>query len=584
MLSPPVTSWEQSTDAPAAFDGVPRSPSSSEEFPVTSTSNSHAWDADLSSPSPPYASHEPVTSEPHSWGVDLSSRTIDTDVDDLVEGLHDSTLDDHPAPRREDSWSSNVPELSVEAPSPEMEARYDEQPGEPQAGIEAEMGGAALADLFPTQSAASTGDEQYGFDDSQVFGVEGGNGGSQAGSNYGEWSGKSEAMQGYDYAAGADGASGQAYGSYAQEAEKSKAFAPTVNALSDAESSYDYAPSTNESPYAPPDSYAYAPSTTDSPYSQPTPPPHVTTPDTYGSQKYGSPTQYGSYESPPMPTSYPSSSKPSGLRLQPRQADSSQDPYAAYPTTPTTPFHTDSNDSYANYPTPTNQSLAAHDPYSATADGNMTAPAAYGSYPESTPYSPYGPPPTNARRYSFDEPAAAPYDPYARPEPTRQMSSASADMGEAADLGLERCMAPVISFGFGGRMLVVFPGSSTLAYGMDAYGAAPTAPSSPSTVHIRKVVDLFPCTVAEASYPGPIFMDGGRANAGKKRKEAVSWLEGRIGELEQEAAYVRDAGPAGFGMAGSEDEGVRKRKLETRVILVKLVKTLVENEGKLSGT
>ena len=82
-------------------------------------------------------------------------------------------------------------------------------------------------------------------------------------------------------------------------------------------------------------------------------------------------------------------------------------------------------------------------------------------------------------------------------------------------------------------------------------------------------------------------MDGGKANAGKKRKDAVQWLDARIAELQQEISYVHPQPPMGYGMAppapvGPSDE--QTRKLEERLMLIKLVKALVENEGKLSGT
>lgn len=172
----------------------------------------------------------------------------------------------------------------------------------------------------------------------------------------------------------------------------------------------------------------------------------------------------------------------------------------------------------------------------------------------------------------------------------RQGSVASlASNGQVAELGLERCGAPVVSFGFGGRILLVFPNEARPAYGMDAspYGApGAEAPSTPSTVHIRKLADLFPPTES-TSFPGPIFMDGGKANAGKKRKDGVAWLDQRIGELEQEVSDLQRSVPNGYGMAPvepSNEQLEKARNVETRLILVKLVKALVENEGKLGGT
>ncbi|BGO91738.1 hypothetical protein NBRC10512_006220 [Rhodotorula toruloides] len=178
-----------------------------------------------------------------------------------------------------------------------------------------------------------------------------------------------------------------------------------------------------------------------------------------------------------------------------------------------------------------------------------------------------------------------PYNPYAGAAAQVQRSASPLD-GEPADLGLERRRAPVVSFGFGGRMVVVFPDGGRPAYGADSsnpYGvsAANAQPSSPSTVHIRKLAEVVPPSTDGTAFPGPIFLDGGKANAGKKRREALSWLDQRIGELEQEVSYARGAAPPGFEGSGTHD---RRRQVESRLLLVKLVKVMVENEGKLTGS
>ncbi|GAA6001466.1 uncharacterized protein JCM10292_006268 [Rhodotorula paludigena] len=187
--------------------------------------------------------------------------------------------------------------------------------------------------------------------------------------------------------------------------------------------------------------------------------------------------------------------------------------------------------------------------------------------------------------YSQPQQQQVPYNPYAAPvsRPTSAMNG-----GEPADLGLERRTAPVVSFGFGGRLVVVFPNGGRPSYGMDSsnpYGvAAPGAqPSSPTTVHIRKLADLVPSQgpSGATSFPGPIFLDGGKANSGKKRKEATAWLTQRISELEQEAVYARGAAPPGFG---GDEAAERRRKIETRLLLVKLVHVMIEHEGKLVGS
>ncbi|BGP24993.1 COPII vesicle coat protein Sec16 [Rhodotorula toruloides] len=177
------------------------------------------------------------------------------------------------------------------------------------------------------------------------------------------------------------------------------------------------------------------------------------------------------------------------------------------------------------------------------------------------------------------------YNPYAGAAAQVQRP-ASMGNGEPADLGLERRRAPVVSFGFGGRMVVVFPDGGRPDFGGDSsnpYGAPSTNSqlASPSVAHVRKLADIVPPPADGNAFPGPIFLDGGKANAGKKRKEALSWLAQRMGELEQEVSYARGAAPSVFEATHADE---RRRKVESRLMLVKLVKVMVENEGKLTGS
>ncbi|GAA5877576.1 hypothetical protein JCM8547_007735 [Rhodosporidiobolus lusitaniae] len=217
-------------------------------------------------------------------------------------------------------------------------------------------------------------------------------------------------------------------------------------------------------------------------------------------------------------------------------------------------------DSYAAYPP---QGLQGG-PYSAQAGGNLTAPAAYGSF---APQQGQG---QLSRKSSF------------------------ANNGESADLGLERRTAPVVSFGLGGRMVVVFPSNGQPGYSVDsanpyaAAGAGQQQHNSPSAVHIRKLVDILPPSTANEEsatpFPGPIFLDGGKANAGKKRKEAVAWLTSRIAEVEQEVQYAKGAVPPGLASGGEQEAQERRRKAETKLLLLKLVNVMIDNEGKLTGS
>lgn len=91
---------------------------------------------------------------------------------------------------------SPPPEVQVVAPPEES---YTPEPVEPEPEPEAPP--VEPERVVPTIETETT---EYGFDDSQVFG-DGGMSASTSGSTYGEWTGESEAGQGYDYVQGYEG-------------------------------------------------------------------------------------------------------------------------------------------------------------------------------------------------------------------------------------------------------------------------------------------------------------------------------------------------------------------------------------------
>lgn len=418
-----------------------------------------------------------------------------------------------------------VPALNFEAPSPELRSEEGREvegtwnlgqsvETEEQGGEQSYDASSPMYDSGYTPPAASYSYDaagtysppvqttEYGFDDSLVFG-ESDTGGlsssASVASGYGEWTGSSDAQEGYDYVQPAN------------------------------------------------DTYAAMAAT---------PPPHsYALPGPHGAPEQG-------YGSPQSLLYSPERANPPQLYGSPQRAmqaprSAATDAYASYDASRAAPpVRSGSTPSYASFP-------AQHtaDPYAARSAG----------VPASTPYGALQHGLQSARPSSADpysSMTARAYDPYAaRPALDRRASSSVANTA-LPDLGLGRSPAPVVTFGFGGRMLVVFPNAARSSYGMDngLYGAVPsldTSPSTPSTVHIRKLADAIPASES-TTFPGPIFMDGGKANAGKKRKEAVAWLDARIGEL-------------ALGSAGDV-------KAQTRSTLIQLVKVLVENEGKISGT
>ncbi|GAA5877989.1 hypothetical protein JCM1840_000133 [Sporobolomyces johnsonii] len=444
-----------------------------------------------------------------------------------------------------------VPHLHVEAPSPEVRAQrrpsYEgrsvtpvpmtivEEVAEDEQYQQEHYFDQSGAGEPQSQQPTGGGGDDWGMDDSAVFGDSNGlpTGRTTPSTTYGgDWKAESEDQQGYDYI------SNQHVPAQQQQQQQQQAYDPYAPQPSVDEARDAYAPQAAD-PYAP-----QAPAQQD-PYA----------PQTSG---YALPARESNLTSPVQQSRHqPSFASPPRSATQPQLSSPTKAP-APLRASPSAPTRADSVDSYAQYPAqgfPTG-------PYTAQVGGNLTAPAAYGSFPQQQ----------------------QPYDPYAvQAQAVQRQGSFSS---EVADLGLERRTAPVVSFGFGGRMLVVFPNGGRPSFGIDSanpYGSAAAAaaqPSTPSTVHVRKLAELLPPSDGPP-FPGPIFLDGGKANAGKKRKEAMAWLGQRIDELEKEVSYAQGAAPPGFG--GGHAEDTRKR-LETRLLLVKLVKVLVENEGKLIGS
>lgn len=159
-------------------------------------------------------------------------------------------------------------------------------------------------------------------------------------------------------------------------------------------------------------------------------------------------------------------------------------------------------------------------------------------------------------------------------------------LGTNDPLGRASVRAPIFSFGFGGRVVACFhttPGASAFAF--DGAGGIGMMPSKPSTELVVKSLKecIAPSAydVTCAGFPGPLFGDAGPGGASsvlttagaatKARKIAIgSWLDAVIKETEEGVAYVgaQEGNPA---------------KAEGRLVLMKLLKIWVENDGKISG-
>lgn len=151
-------------------------------------------------------------------------------------------------------------------------------------------------------------------------------------------------------------------------------------------------------------------------------------------------------------------------------------------------------------------------------------------------------------------------------------------LGTNDPLGRTSSRAPVISFGFGGKVLTCFHGSTDLNTGFDV------ALSSRHTtgVTIRVLHQLLPDYASEtkpADYPGPLFSDPGSpvtslvrtgiSQTKTKKARVIKYLEERAEEILRGTMYISDH--------------FERQRLEAKLALVQLLKIMVENDGLLSG-
>jgi hypothetical protein len=187
----------------------------------------------------------------------------------------------------------------------------------------------------------------------------------------------------------------------------------------------------------------------------------------------------------------------------------------------------------------------------------------------------------------YDVNAAAAYSPpqtYSAYQDTTSSTipSYAPQQGEEDPLGRSKGFAPLINFGFGGKLVTYFSASSEVATGFDVSLSSRHC----GPIHIRTLHKVIPSSAVDSSthqFPGPLFSDPGSptiglgrpgaAGANKAKKAAViKYLEGRAGEIEHGLGYVTVG-----------HEGVERKRAEGRLALVRLLKIMVENDGKING-
>ena len=122
---------------------------------------------------------------------------------------------------------------------------------------------------------------------------------------------------------------------------------------------------------------------------------------------------------------------------------------------------------------------------------------------------------------------------------------------------------PIFVFGFGGTIVSSFPKH------IPRYSAGHTAPMikcSPGEVQLRSTNTVLPLENHVAKFPGPLRTKG-------KKKDILNWLDNSIVALEGELPFVSQ---------GITLPDPRKR-LEEKVMLWKVLRTLVDHDGILEG-
>jgi hypothetical protein len=152
-------------------------------------------------------------------------------------------------------------------------------------------------------------------------------------------------------------------------------------------------------------------------------------------------------------------------------------------------------------------------------------------------------------------------------------------LGSNDPLGRTSSRAPVVTFGFGGKLVLCFHGSNTLNTGFDI------ALSSRQTtgIQLRPLHAVIPDSALDhisTSFPGPLFCDPGsptglvRAAAATQSKsnkaKVIKYLEERSEEISRGLGYL--------GQGSAEH-----RQAEGKQVLVRLLKVLLEHDGHLSG-
>ena len=244
----------------------------------------------------------------------------------------------------------------------------------------------------------------------------------------------------------------------------------------------------------------------------------------------------------------------------------------------------------------------AYDPYApangvpttrerATSNGSV-----YSTTSVSDPYAPSRHPARQSSEHTYGSFVVPPttYAPSAAPAPSVDRSGAQyvtlappvhstyapspSLLGTNDPLGRTSARVPVISFGFGGKLVTCFHGAN-MNTGFDV--ALSARQSTDIKIHsLDKVIPESALDTSATAYPGPLYSDPGSPTASlvrtgaqvvkAKKAKVIKYLEDRAAEM---------AAGLGYHRPGTEE----RSRIEAKRTLVLLLKVMVENDGRLSG-
>ncbi|KAJ3551642.1 hypothetical protein NP233_g13043 [Leucocoprinus birnbaumii] len=205
---------------------------------------------------------------------------------------------------------------------------------------------------------------------------------------------------------------------------------------------------------------------------------------------------------------------------------------------------------------------------------NPYAPSQHSSAIKPQSYSSYGQSP-----YAYNTDLSAPQEVSTKATMTPYAPSPSL-LGANDPLGRISARVPVVSFGFGGRFVTCFHDAGSLNTGFDVALSSRTS----TKVQVQSWKKLVPESALGLveTFPGPLHADpgppsssimkaGAATQAKTKKTSLLKYLSDRADEIAQGLGYLH---------SGSTE----KRTAEGKLVLVKLLRIMVENDGRLVGT